>query len=405
MKKVYGIKQINITVSILLLFVAVFVMLFCSQSVAAEKLKSDRSSKAAPYIVDIALDSLDTPFLLDSEGHVWAFKKPLDREGLIRLPNLQNIKKIAPWIALDKDGRVFTWYFDKKTDWLGEYDLAAVYTRPQLVEGLNNITMVAYNDVGRFVVVRDNKDILEWSRLRERRFGIEGYTPIKKLCTREGVKAIDAKGYGTSVLFRDGTILGWGLNEFRQTRTELVNQQISFNAPRAAAVYLNNYHTVVLMEDGRVLFWGGCSSGDARSEGKGILPADGIVAGVAGPIKDVISVIMPENDNFYPNIFLKRDGSVWRVYPPIPPAINKIDCKSELSGKSWQVRGMSVPAIAVREAAGMIMALGSDHTLWSASTCNYNDNKFNQIHGELSSNDPTSFRGPGKATKRQLLPR
>ena len=261
--------------------------------------------------------------------------------------------------------------------------MAAVYTKPQLVEGLNNITMIAYNDAGRFVVVRDNKDILEWSMLRKRRFGMEGYTPIKKLCTREGVKAIDARGYGTLVLFRDGTILGWGINEFRQTRKEFVDQQISFNAPGAVAVYLNNYHTVVLMEDGRALFWGGCSSGDARSAGKSILSSDGIVNGVTGSIKDVMAITMPENDNFYPNIFLKWDGSVWRVYPPIPPGINKIDCKSELSGKSWQVRGMPIPAIAVREAEGIIITLGSDHTLWAATTGNYNNNKFNQININL----------------------
>ena len=49
-------------VPIYFFFVAVFLMLFYSQSVAAEKLKSDRSAKAAPFIMDIALDSLDTPF-------------------------------------------------------------------------------------------------------------------------------------------------------------------------------------------------------------------------------------------------------------------------------------------------------------------------------------------------------
>ena len=65
-------------------------------------------------VEQIAVDDNGILFLLDNSGHVWGFsRKPIENSNviypLIRLPNLSGIKQIAPYIALDNSGNVFTW--------------------------------------------------------------------------------------------------------------------------------------------------------------------------------------------------------------------------------------------------------------------------------------------------------
>ena len=89
-------------------------------------------SAYASNIVQIAMATQDIPFLLDDEGYVWAFQKPMSYEGLIKLPILNHIKNIAPYIAVDTNGNVFTWGLNfQESDWVeGELSKAG-YTSPQ----------------------------------------------------------------------------------------------------------------------------------------------------------------------------------------------------------------------------------------------------------------------------------
>jgi alpha-tubulin suppressor-like RCC1 family protein len=112
--------------------------------------------------MDIAVDQFwegyRVIFLLDDNGNVWASKNLF---SYFKLENLRNIIKLAPYIAVDKDGQVFTWALDKKTK-AEEEELNPVYTVPKRVEGIRGATQIAYSDY-HFVVVQDNRDIMEWN--------------------------------------------------------------------------------------------------------------------------------------------------------------------------------------------------------------------------------------------------
>lgn len=382
--------------------VVLFAALFYLQSFeGGSAARANDSSEPALRVVDITLSNSDVPFLLDNRGHVWAFKRPFSREGLIKLPNLQNIRKIAPWIALDKDGHVFTWYLDKKTCMPAPDVVEAVYTTPQFVKELGSVTAIASG--GRhFIAVRNDREILEWSGiLSEDGFGFRDFTPVKILCTHPGVRDISASDGSALALFWDGVILGWGLNDFGQTRKAKIGRQISFNVPGAVSVFLNSYHAAVLLKDGQILFWGGCSLGEDSYFKEHLPSSAGLVNGAYGQVTGVATMALSDNDNETPNVFLKHDGSVWRAYAPLPsefsdrrlgcgivrcpdqedftillgrdiasrrrgisqPGTVPVLCPNE---KSWQLIGMDVPAVAVRTNRTSVLALGLDHSLWQA---------------------------------------
>jgi hypothetical protein len=343
------------------------------QTVSAENLsKHDSPNQKTPTIVDVSMDVGEdynkegvgiVVFLLDDEGSVWSFKTSIN-EPPIKLPNLKNIKKLAPFIALDKDGQVFTWALNNNTQVPERNKMEAVFTTPARVEGITNATFIAH--AGRhYVVVVNNRDILEWYEIpAQEGFGIEGYGPIRKVYSHDGVKSIAITESSIVALFSDGKILGWGLSRTGQTRKDAIGKQVSFDVLNAEDVYLNKFHTVVLTKDGHTIYFGGCDL-DGNDFKRGHNVSFGVVAGAFGLVSDVKAVAMSDNDNFHPDLFLKKDGSVWTAYAPVPPGLDDTFCGFMAKLNGVRHINSTVPAIKIvggddRE----FLVLGVDHQLW-----------------------------------------
>jgi hypothetical protein len=314
------------------------------------------------------------PFLLDNKGDVWASNDPFsEEERYFKLKNLKNLTKLAPYIAADKDGQVFIWALDKKTEVSGgagdEPDVfKPVYTIPKRVEGIRGATQVAYSEY-HFVVVEGNRDIIEWNAIpagiEDDFIGIKAYTPMKKVCSREGVKKIAITDSSIVALYNDGKILGWGLGPTGQTRKDAAGKQVSFDVPNAVDVYLNKFHMVVLTADGHAVYFGGCDL-DGKDGNGHEMPHWGEVTGVVGPVSDVVAMSMADNDNEWPDIFLKKDGSVCAAYAPLPPGVKDLGCGYEASiEKRNGCHRCSIPMIGLAQGhyKGFIF-LGADHQLW-----------------------------------------
>jgi len=343
-------------------------------NVQAQDINSHPSSNRNQHVVvDIVVDQYESgdmiPFLLDNYGNVWAFKDLLTEwEDPIRLKNLRNIIKLAPYIAVDKDGQVFTWALNDKKSNLPVLDeegkTKAVYTIPKRVKGIKNATHIAYSDY-HFVVVQDDRDIVEWNAIpSQNKFGLQTYTPIRKVYSREGVKKIAITGSSIIALYNDGKILGWGLSPTGQTRKDAAGKQISFDVANAVDVYLNKFHTVVLTKDGKVIYFGGCDLDGEDFNGKPA-PHWGEVKGVIGLVTDVVAVAMQDNDNWFPDVFLKKDGSVCEAYAPVPLGIKDNDCgfMAAISKGPRCLDGLG-PVIKVLTGNNhWILALGKDHHL------------------------------------------
>lgn len=334
------------------------------------------TSSAWAYFTDVVIGSLGIPFLLDHKGNVWAFKKPTTFEGLTRLPNLKNIKQIAPFIALDKDGQVFTWGLDTKTEIIDTYDIEifAIYTPPAPLQEFKNGSLIASDGLHRFVVVQDDKDIFEVETIRDEAIinnaktdgiVVHGSKPARKIHAREGIKSIAVTDFGTVALYRDGTVLGWPLNQVGRLKQYAEGQQISLNVPSpASSVHLNPTQTLALLENGQVVFIGGCTFDPFDN---GYHSSWGIVNSVQGAVADVVAVATDGGNSMVPNFFLKRDGSVWASDVPSPSVEKRGQC-GRGAAKTWKMKGMTGPAIKIATSGHVVLALAADHSLWRAGT-------------------------------------
>lgn len=292
----------------------------------------------ASNITAITVAPMKIPFLLDDEGQVWAFRKPLSFEEPIKLPNLNHITKIVPYIAVDSSGQVFTWSLNVADSQWDESGISkATYTAPQRVENLQGVTSVAYSDM-HLVAVIEGRDIVDLEVLRDpRSFRVTGYGPIKTVISRKGVKAVavasrpkimSIKGAvykpaseSLVALFDDGTVMGWGITPTGRTTEDGIGQNILLTrSPGAIGVAVNAAHTVILPASGVPLFWGGCDL--FGTDRNGHPWTSGNVVGADGYVVDVIGMGIAEgNDNVLPDVFIKRDGTVWAAYAPSPPGM------------------------------------------------------------------------------------
>jgi hypothetical protein len=352
---------------------------------------SDPNKQKTPIIIDAVGDRhTGVAFLLDSNGHVWTLRKTIDmNETPIRafkLSNLKGITKLAPYIAIDKSGRVFTWALDEKTllpdpntppEERNPEDVNIVCTTPTPVRDVNNATLVAYDD-NHFVVVENDKDILEWHRMPVQKqeptkkgalnlkefMGSERLGPIKKIYSHDGVKSLAITGRSVIALFNDGQILGWGLTQAGQTCGDTKSKIVSFDIPDAENVYLNDFRTIVLRKDGHLIYYGGCGFNHDIPQG--------VITNAIGKISNVKELTMSSNDSFWPDLFIKKDGSVWQSYAPVPSGFENTWCGryAHWAETAWSkgVRqvDVSVPALkVVATYQNNYLVLGEDHHLWN----------------------------------------
>jgi hypothetical protein len=356
------------------------------------------NSAFASNILAVTVAPMDIPFLLDSDGQVWAFKKPLTFEKPIRLPNLNHIKKIAPYIAVDAEGHVLTWSLkDLKMDESGITEVT--YSDPQKVGSLRGVTSVAYSG-NHFVAVIENKDIVDWEEIHEAQtYRVKGYGLIRTVISQNGVKAVAATSWprvisrtGTVLeeaseslvaLFDDGTVLGWGFaSTGRSTRDSNWQSILLTKSPGAISVALNRSHTVVLSSKGVPQFWGDCGVDKSISKDPAGFPwPSGSVIGADGYVVDVIGMALAEgNDNVLSNVFIKRDGSVWAAHAPVPPDMTTPYCQRPAGYEhSWKLSEGSVIAVQVASGGATILMLDTEHNLWRTSD-NYLKQKFSKIN-------------------------
>ena len=346
------------------------------------------SPSYASNIAAITVAPMGIPFLLDDEGQVWAFRKPLSFEEPIKLPNLNHIKKIAPYIAVDTNGQVYTWSLNPiKTDW-GEDGLnEAVYNTPQRVENLQGVTLVASSGDNYFVAVIGNKDIVEWLAIRDKS-GLGAVTngPIRTVISRMGVKAVTVfwtpevvSTVGVVIypvasslvaLFDEGTVMGWGIKPSgAATRGSDRKGILLTQSPGATEVSMNAMHTVILTANGVPQFWGGCDGYRDGKDFNGNQWPSRNNEGVDGYVVDVIGMsLFSGYDNVKPDVFIKRDGTVWAALAPEPSGMLGRDCylSAGKKGQLWQLpAGRSA---AVQVAAGeSILMLDAEHKLWTTA--------------------------------------
>jgi hypothetical protein len=339
----------------------------------------------ASNIVEIAVATENIPFLLDDKGQVWAFRKPLSFEEPIKLPNLNHIKKIVPYIAVDTSGQVFTWSLNAADSQWDESGISkATYTAPQRVENLKGVTSIAYSDM-HFVAVIEDRDIVDWEVLRDpRSFRVIGYGPIHTIISRKGVRAVAVASRpkvmsitGTVykpateslvALFDDGTVMGWGITPTGRTTEDATWQSVLLTKLLGATdIAMNLSNIVILSADGVPRYWGGCDLYGKNANGQSWSPgsterADGYVADVIG------MAISQGNDYVLPDAFIKQDGSVWAAYAPLPPSASGKEClKSEGDKRrAWKLTAGS--AVAIQVVGGdPIFMLDAEHKFWTTA--------------------------------------
>lgn len=336
----------------------------------------------ASNIMQIAVGEENIPFMLDDEGQVWTFRQPLPFQPVepYKLENLNHIKKIAPYIAIDDKGQVFTWRLHPlKTYWDENGLVEAVYTTPQQVEGLQGVTQVASSSDGYFVAVIGDKEIVDWMVGWDKAGSgtvIKGVT--RKVASRPGVKSVaalwspedlgwkklnlDTPESSLVALFDDGSVIGWGIQAtgipFRNANW---NELLLTKSPGATKISLKINHTIILTAGGEMQYLGGC--GGININGQRYSQVNTSI--LKGEVADVVE--MSPGGYYRPGAFIKRDGSVWVAYAPAPPGMLGKDCyqKDIKRGQFWKLPAGKAAAVQVA-ARNSIFMLDAEHQLWVA---------------------------------------
>lgn len=370
-------------------------------------------SVRASNIVQISVDATGIPFLLDEEGFVWAFRDPIGLQNLTKLPKLKQIKKIAPYIALDTNGQVFTWSLNE-SEVIREMDslVEAAYSVPQRVEGLSGVTQVASSiaDLGNhhylavhFVAVIGNRDIVDWSARHDEITGMVSVSPLRKVFSRDGVRRVASASWAGVIqpassstprvvdttssliaLFSDGSVIGWGISpegrmitpqwgqsttphKWEEMKSASWSNILLAKVPGAIDVAIDQGHIIVLSENGVPKYWGGCSFGTPEYS-MSLVSVNGMDGYVDNAIAITLTSInaLHSYDAMLPDTFIRRDGSLWAVYAPNVQNMPKTCIgATETDQKAWQLILGHAPVIQVASGGRKILALDANYELWN----------------------------------------
>ena len=290
-------------------------------------------------------------------------------------------------MALTEDGHVYTWALDKKSNWIASGNLDAQYTTPKIVVGLQHISDIdsSGNYIARiqhvfepdligkyFVAVEDGKRIFEWGYKYNQGKGTIISVP-KLTYAHSGIKAVATSGYDTIALLENKTIMGWGSNDRFQLgvtsgKNVLSTHPVITVLPNSISkILMTFFHMIAVTDNGHILFWGGCLTYDKKV----IENSNGIEMA----IDNVFTAITQDDDDVFPDVILKRDGTVWLVY-----ASQSVYSDDRCGGRQVvrfpkyiiPFSGMNTPAVAIAnadigEANFTILTLGKDNTIWGAN--------------------------------------
>jgi hypothetical protein len=340
-------------------------------------------TKLAPKFVQVVIDFHGIPTFLDGNGHVWSTHKLMNANGddLYQLPNLDHIKKIRPFIALDDKGHVFTWMVDTLQDDFGPSGLEnSGYTDPKVVNTLENVTNIDSSGYEYFTAVANNKDVFVWANDK----------PISLIYSKAGIKAVSTHGMseihsidGSAtipetrrliLLFDNGDVISLGIKQSgTQAGITDLKETLLAQYPGATDVVRNGVHSVVLPFDGTPRFWGGCFTYWKDISERFLTP--NAVNGASSNITNVISIgINDWDDNTNPDVFIKKDGSIWASFAPIPAGKAGLDCYKSLDKKLfWEIKVINAKIVQAVAHENQIFMLDLDGNVWVS------DGWFNQM--------------------------
>jgi hypothetical protein len=333
-------------------FISCFLLqnVYASDNVVIQQITLD--SSFGHYIKTVS--DIQTPFFLDTKGHVWACEMPLIFEEPLQIPVLKDIVHIAPFIAVDSKGDVYTWGFKIKllvpeeVDAAFDHEVSMSYSPAKKVEGLKDIVYVAYN-AGHFAAIDKAGKIYHWYALNESEQIIingkadypQDYVKWRNSIHWDGINTMDystmrviesdkeavkvAINYrGVLALNKDGSVYGWGISSSGQeiVSNEPLSNDVTFYVDAALHVTdiaLNPFHTAFI-SDGKAHFYGGCDLGgrDIRN-GKPWTP--GVLMDHVIPLENLKSFYLTNNDNEQPDTFIDVNGYAWKATPPQPSGV------------------------------------------------------------------------------------
>jgi len=328
----------------------------------------------------VAVDVDGSSFLLDDDGSVRAFLK-FD-SGYLQHPYvmyaLSDIVSLAPYGAVRRDGKVFTWDLlpqhpqhrcigsGSERECEVNTSVRGVYTSPEMVEGIDNAVSIVAVEHYFLARLADGR-VVEWGRPLGR--NVAGRVPqdpsnqkipphvIPELSDVAAIAVADGRA---AALTRSGDVFVWDSGAPKPA--------LLYSSPDVKHVALSLDHTLILTKDGHVLYWGQCWCQDDKS---GHYNKASYVARYVDETDNVSAIAAEGTRPDHYAIYIRRDGTVWSVYPPDPSEHHCFPAFFE-PGNPWirakQNPGMTVPAISAGLGNGVFLVVGADHSLWKRST-------------------------------------
>ncbi|MDF2879953.1 MAG: hypothetical protein K0R54_510, partial [Clostridiaceae bacterium] len=188
----------------------------------------------------------------------------------VTISGLNNVKQISAGsnfsIALLEDGTVKSWGYNSNGQ-LGIGNFTNQYS-PTVIQGLTNVKEISAGRNFSLALMEDGT-VKSWGFNGYGQLGVgtslfqQRNTPIT-IPGLTNVKQIIAGEYHAFAIMVDGTIKGWGYNEYGALGNgNIINQgiPISISIDSVKQIVAGNAHTIALMNDGTVKSWGANNSG------------------------------------------------------------------------------------------------------------------------------------------------
>ena len=240
------------------LLTAALLLFMLPASLAAEP-------EEAPFTTQPKIDS-DMALLANGTVYVWANNDPTGETSKhpVLLSGLERIVDIAPGIALDADGHVWTWGYNNSGQ-LGDGTTTNRST-PAMVEGLEYVVAIDGSDNNRAAVTKDGS-LYIWGSNNGGQLGTSPdnsahSTPVL-MESISNVKSVRLTASSVLVLLTDGTVWSWGENDYGTLGTG----ESPYYSPRIepaqipdlvniTAIEANDDSCFALCKDGTVWSWG-----------------------------------------------------------------------------------------------------------------------------------------------------
>ncbi len=264
---------------------------------------------------------------LKKDGTVWAWGSNLcgelgdgtyvTKQVPTQVQGINNAKDIAAGnsfsIAIKKNGSVWLWGNSE----YGEDDDPTYENKsiPVEIKDFNSAKMVtAGYDHG--LALRVDRSVWAWG---SNSYGQFGYSPTdSELQKRKAVRVLGisdiiqvSAGYGHNIaLKKDGTVVGWGNNDYGQLGVNINEKSYSIYSKLAirdfvdvAAVIAGNNHSFAIKNDGTLWAWGDNSLGQLGTNNT-------LSSSIPVQVSDMIDVKCVSAGHGY-SAAVKQDGTVW----------------------------------------------------------------------------------------------